>query len=287
LTRNDESGRERAIATVERESPVCRFDLSRRDFIALLIPCAVAAVLLVRLSFFSFPQADDYCVGASLQKRGFLETQKRWYRGVNGRFAATAAFSLAALVLWDHYWVFGTATMGLLLFSFWFLARTYMRQWAGPRVQFAVAAGLFAVYWACLPSVSQVIYWLSGGATYMGGAVLAMLLLGLLIGRVPAQTPGRRVVQLVPFGVLALAAGFQETLMVVLLCLLGIGFARSILQTRRNRLDWAVALAIAVAAALLLMQAPGTAHRQAVEIGEDGSTQPIYLAARSSFIMLA
>ena len=248
------------------------FRVGRRHAITAAV-LAAALVLLGLLASVALAAAstrywaDDYCYAVAARQHGFFGAEVSWYQDWTGRYTATAVMSLlTSLPVKVAAW-----SLPLLLVAWVATTAWTLRQVAPadsgqpPRVlALAGAAAVIASTVAIVPTRAQEVDWLTGATTYILPLVLVTPIAGLVLR---ALRRGRSsATSLASAGVLALlAAGCSESFTGTGLAALTILAAAAALRSRlRPALPVTVsALAGATAGLVILLLAPGNAHRVA------------------------
>ena len=234
--------------------------------VALAIGCAAAATLAVAfaLVFFAHPMSDDLCNGVPLRELGVLGATRHEYLHWGGRWGSlfAAVVFMSAFDVTEAYplaigaiFVTGILALGLLASSFPPLR-------GQPRLAWALALALAALYWAGMPHPGESVYWLEGAWVYSFNVSLAMLVVaGLLrLPRAPSAARGAAAAGLALLG-FALAV-FHELPALALLAVLGSGAAVALRAGDTRWRAWAAVGAAVSAGLASIVLAPGNETRQ-------------------------
>jgi Family of unknown function (DUF6056) len=249
-----------------------------------ILPAAVAlaiigvSALLLALALFAYPSADDFCLAVKLKDLGFAGAQAWWYHNWMGRYVSTAAIS-AFIAGGDLVEIYRFAAIAVLLLTF---ASFALLVWSLGRDRYPLrvvllAAGVVTVLFAALtPDPAQTFYWMTGSFTYQLGNVFVVLLAALLVWRETRPTAKNHFVApaFIASAIAAVAAvGSNEVSLLVTVLVLSAGTFVAFSTRRDSRYYWAALAAIALAAALISVLAPGNGLRAASMQG-DGQIRP-------------
>lgn len=146
---------------------------------------AIAVLLLpfVVNSIHAVPSSDDFCYASQVDKVGHIDAIRHYYNNVNGRFFATTL-----IVILNALFPISQAYSGvpLIFLSMLLLAAIAALRATAPRnVDFATVTILGVMYSIILVTnagaLSEVIYWLSGGATYLSVTACTLATLACMI----------------------------------------------------------------------------------------------------------
>ena len=211
------------------------------------------------------PSSDDFCYAAQIDKAGYLDAIHHYYNNVNGRFVATPL-----IVTLDTLLPITQAYFGIPLFflGFLFVAAIGMFRAAVPRdvdwPTVTILGLMFSVILAANASaVSEVFYWLAGGATYLGATAFTLLALASMLALARRDSIDRSYLALTGAGALVsmAAVGSMEAAGPVLIVSALTGALAVHLAGRSGCLGLCI-IAVGAAIALWLnLSSPGTAVR--------------------------
>lgn len=272
--------------------PQVSIDLIKTQPRNVLYGAAYAAVfillaILVAISFFAVPSADDFCNADRYATHGFWGTQSDLYLNWGGRYASNAAI-VAFIALGDLQRLYGLvgALAHLLTFSaFLLLTREILGERATLPQQCLVAGIASIVFFSGVPDPAQTYYWLSGTFTYQLGNIALILMIALLIRaeRALVRQTTALFSGLVAACCALVAAGANETSMLLALLILGIGTLASIRLGRPAAGLWATLTAIALAGAVAAAFAPGNFARMDV-LDSTGMLRPSLWGAAALYL---
>lgn len=245
---------------------------------ALLLSVSGLFALLLALSFFAYPSADDFCLAVKVRQLGFGGAQAYWYNNWTGRYVSTAAIGafVAGGDLVESYRFAPIGVLLLTLASFAFLVWSLGRDQHSRRVVLLAAGVMTVLFVAGMPDPAQTFYWLSGSFIYQLGNVFFVVLVALLIWRETRST-AKQYQFVLAFIASALAAvatiGSNEVSLLLTVFTLSAGTYVAFRARRDSRHFWAALLAVAIAAALVSVIAPGNGLRAASMQG-DGQIRP-------------
>lgn len=260
--------------------------------LALAALTMVAALaLLTAPGWFARLQADDYCAGGNMRQFGFWGSQWQSYQTWSGRVSATFFTNLLLLLAPGITRVLPFLMAGLLALALTAVFRLRLNL-SRPAMIGALLLGSAAAFFTLLaaPNRYQVLFWLTGAATYtLPLILLAVLAAALLAGlRHDPGSPALRRSALLVGLLSALAAAFSETnaaLHTGFFMLAGAacaGLLRGAPRRSGLRLS-AAGLVGALTGMLALLFAPGNAVRMA----QHPVTPPPSELIRQSFVYAA
>lgn len=216
------------------------------------------------LGAFNHPSADDFSY-TNMASHGFWQAQKYWYLNWEGRYFTTVLLSLNPLGIKSLalYQLMPLLLAAGLVHALYLLVKE-LGGGALSRQQSLTAALVFCLlYVANMPDICQAFYWFTGAWTYQSANILLLYLL-TCIARVfrGVQQEKMRYQALSVFLALAIA-GSNETVMVLLVCMLSMMLAWIFWSTRRINGFLALVLLAAAAGGAIVMAAPGNAVRMA------------------------
>ena len=136
----------------------------------------ITLILLIVLSFFAYPQADDFAFANSLHKFGWFGSQINWYKTWFGRFSSTMLLISGSYIdfsilckLFPILVIFG------YIFAFYVVSR---RLFPNIPKKFGLVSALtiFLLYVSGMPSLSQEFYWFTGWATYAPAQIFLLIM---------------------------------------------------------------------------------------------------------------
>ena len=214
----------------------------------------ISLILLIFLSFFAQPQADDFAFANSLNKFGWLGSQINWYKNWFGRFSSTMLLiSASYLDLSVLSKIFPIVIILGYLFAFYFASKKLFPN-VSKKFRLIFALTVFLLYVSGMPSLSQGIYWFCGTATY-AVANIAIIIFLLYFDSIRNN---KVFITLILLGVFII--GSNETAMLLLMIFVFAG----LLKDFKNKRLWVMIVIFAVAS-LVVVLAPGNAVRAAKE----------------------
>ena len=253
--------------------PQVSIDLTKTQTRKVLYGTAFAVVfgllaILVGIGFFAVPSADDFCNANRYVAHGFWGAQSDLYFNWGGRYSSNAAI-VAFIALGDLrslYGLVGTLAHLLTFTAFLLLSREILQEQTNLPQQCLIAGIASIMFFSGAPDPAQTYYWLSGALTYQLGNIALILMVAQLIRAERAIT---RQASIFPSGLVAsccalIAAGTNETSMLLTLLILGAGTLASIRLGRPATIFWITLTAIASAGAAAAVFAPGNFARMDV-----------------------
>lgn len=153
----------------------------------LLLLVVIPFLALAGLSFFTFPQQDDYILFALLKKYGTWGTFEWIYQNNTGRYTSHIIGLLFVQnnFLYSYYYLFPLLMLFFTLGSFCFLIHTINTKLLGkkPGVFELLFYSFILTYivFDSVPIVSGAVFWFSSAATYQPAIIFSILLAGFLI----------------------------------------------------------------------------------------------------------
>ncbi len=211
-------------------------------------------------ALWSFPSLDDWTYGAG-GRSAWWDTQAGYYKSWSGRVVATLILSSWSLI-GDPWWAvvlgYRLAVFSVIVGLSWTLWSCLARM--VPREHLLIVfLAVMAAWVLAMPLPIEGLYWLSGSATYQGGAALALGTLALLAS---ANTPGRWLLAALLAGLTTLTS---ETVAIIALPMITF-----LAWQRRDAggLLWPLPVLAGLAGILVLGLCPGNSHRLAVAAKE-------------------
>ena len=214
----------------------------------------ISLILLIMLSFFAYPQADDFFFANSLNKFGWLGSQINWYNTWFGRFSSTMLLISGSYIDFSIlYKIFPILTIFGYVFAFylavWKLFPDASRQF---RLIFSLTMTL--LYVSGMPSLAQEFYWFTGWATYAPANVATIIFLCCF----DSIKNNKVCISLILLGIFVI--GSNEVSMLILMVFV---FAALCKDLKNKRLLWM--FAVFTLSSLVVVLAPGNAVRAAKE----------------------
>ena len=148
--------------------------------LAILI-IAVTALPYLWLSCYSVPMSDDFLYAAESRDLGIFGAVKMWYFEFTGRYISSMVMSLLPIreLNFTIAQIFPIMLIVGLIGGLYYCVHAFK---FFSRLQAALlSAVIFSVYLSTLVSPGEVIYWLSGGVTYMLPIVIMLFLWGYIV----------------------------------------------------------------------------------------------------------
>lgn len=217
------------------------------------------------LSFFAHPIADDYNYAFLGNTRNIWEECLNQYLTWNGRYSSNILVLLNPVRCNDLLWYKASASIQLILTFiclFYFLRAITSRSFS--IIATINASILFLlIYLHQMPTLAEGIYWYTGAVTYQTGICVALVYLGLLCDYFHKKYILHKFVSLFAAGVLLIiAAGFNEVLTLILICI-HLGFMAIFYKNGKRIPSELILLSLlGVACILAMILAPGNAVRE-------------------------
>jgi len=210
----------------------------------------ITLILLIILSFFAYPQADDFVFANSLKNLGWLGSQINWYKTWFGRFSSTMLLISGSYVdLSILYKVFPVLTIFGYIFAFHLILKKVFPD-IPKKFGLILAVTIFLLYISGMPSLAQEFYWFTGWATYAPANIATMILLSYF----DSIKNNKIYILLILLGVFVI--GSNEVSMLILM----ISVFILLLKDYKNKRLWLM-FAIFTLFSLVVILAPGNAVR--------------------------
>ncbi|MBN1162479.1 hypothetical protein JXA34_01905 [Patescibacteria group bacterium] len=132
----------------------------------------------ILLSFYSFPQGDDFCYYMRAKDLGVFEAVKNWYFMWSGRYfsAFIQSITLVKLNFMENFYLVFMSTFLVLLFSIYKFLQPIL-QVKNPIINLNFALLISIMYFEIAPALNLGHYWSSGSTTYTLGLSFVLLFL--------------------------------------------------------------------------------------------------------------
>ncbi len=206
----------------------------------------ITLILLIILSFFAYPQADDFVFANSLKNLGWLGSQINWYKTWFGRFSSTMLLISGSYVDFSIlYKVFPVLTIFGYIFAFHLILKKIFPDI--PKTFGLVSAIIiFFLYISGMPSLAQEFYWFTGWATYAPANIATMI----LISHFDSIKNNKIYILLILLGIFII--GSNEVSMLILM----ISVFILLLKDYKNKRLWLMTAVFALSS-LVVVLAPG------------------------------
>ena len=233
-------------------------------------------ILLIILSFFVYPQADDFSFANSLHNLGWLGSQINWYKTWFGRFSSTMLMiSLSYIDLSVLCKIFPVFIIFGYLFAF-YLASKKLFPDVSKKFRTIFALTVFLLYVSGMPSLSQGIYWFCGAATYAVANIVMIIFLSSFVSIKNNKT----YIGLILLGVFI--AGSNETAMLIFM----ICVSAALLKDYRNKKLWMMFTVFAVFS-LIVVLSPGNALRSEMFVGNHQIFLSVFKSTKTLIFLFA
>lgn len=214
----------------------------------------ITLMLLIVLSFFAYPQADDFVFANSLNKFGWLGSQINWYKTWFGRFSSTMLLISGSYVdFLIPYKVFPVLTIFGYIFAFHLILKKIFPD-IPKKFGLVSAIIIFFLYISGMPSLAQEFYWFTGWATYAPANIATMI----LISHFDSIKNNKIYILLILLGIFII--GSNEVSMLILM----ISVFILLLKDYKNKRLWLMTAVFALSS-LVVVLAPGNTVRAAKE----------------------
>lgn len=214
----------------------------------------ITLILLIIISFFSYPQADDFIFANSLYQFGWLGSQINWYKTWFGRFSSTMLLISGCYIDFSIlYKLFPVSAIFGYIFAFYLVSKKVFPD-ISRKFRLVSAITLFLLYVSGMPSLSQEIYWFTGWATYAPANIAIVIFLSCF----DSIKNNKICILLILIGIFVI--GSNEVSMLLLMIFVFV----SLLRDRKNKRLWLMAAVFSLFS-LVVILAPGNAVRAAKE----------------------
>jgi hypothetical protein len=224
--------------------------------VVLLLACTILFWICVQ-ALFAVPQADDFCYGDRAIRLGILNSVFREYMTWGGRYTSTLLMSSIfsySKVITEYYYI---GPIIILIANFF--ASRYILSSIGIRNHLFLI--VFFTILVSSYSLTESVYWMSGGVTYGLGSALFISIIAAEISLVRhASSPTLSRVTIIAFASIILA-GFNETIMVAHVSLLACLFILCAIFDKKLFKPMGIILSAAISGAVIVASAPGNSVR--------------------------
>jgi hypothetical protein len=227
----------------------------------------IVTATIFLLSLFNFPAGfDDFNNAVLVSKKGNWLFNTYVYNEWSGRYSLSVILTYLNPIEYG-YWDSGIKVAPiitlvlLILSSLYFILSVFTKNMKYERA--LLYSLLFrTIFLYAVPSVSELIYWFTGAATYTSGIVFFLLFLGSIIRFSNSNVLGAKIFYLI-IAVLCLIAaiGTNESALMAMILSTFIILVASFIIHSKNRLFFILVFAITIAAALFSIKAPGNTVR--------------------------
>lgn len=218
----------------------------------------ITLLLLIVLSFFAQPQADDFTFANSLHNLGWLGSQVNWYKNWFGRFSSTMLLISASYI---DLQVLSKTFPIIIIFGYllaFYIASGKLFPDVSKKFRSIFVLTSFLLYVSGMPSLSQGIYWFCGTATY----AVANIAIIIFLSYFDSIKDNKIFISLILLGIFIIGA--NETAMLLLMICVFVGLLKDF---RNKRLLWM--FAVFVLFSLVVVLAPGNAVRSELFAGKN------------------
>ncbi|MCX2740244.1 DUF6056 family protein [Pontibacter anaerobius] len=261
---------------------------NHRAFYFTLILLGIYCLLpFLLLSFYAYPQADDYPFALRDRQTDFWNTQVILYQHWSGRFFGTAILRLNPLIThsFSTYPYYALGMLLALAASLTFLLNRVLRHHVAMPVILGLSSLLLALYLVQLPSTAEGLFWLTGFLTYTVPNVLFLLLLFFLFSVTKAHKQSIKIVFTVVAAITgALIAGANEMAMLYLMASLLFILVVSWMGKSDNKVYFLAVFLFCFTVSLAVVLAPGNYARMA---SHPQAGQPLWSVVYASALTVA
>jgi hypothetical protein len=235
-----------------------------RKEILLVLVLAAALVPFFLLTAFCHPSGDDFWLTNIVREKGIWQAQWEIRQTWSGRYTSMFLTSINPLVFgsFTAYKALAFLLLGLLGLAVGYFVDALLGRSLPWQQVVLLSLAFLALYLGFMPTVAQVVYWMSGSLTYQVAHIALLWLFGRQLRSAPAAAFSSP--RLLTDGLSVLfIAGLNETAMALLFYLLAGLLLLSWWATRQfNKALLALLILTAVGVAFVAL-APGNATRSA------------------------
>ncbi|WP_133271378.1 DUF6056 family protein [Hymenobacter radiodurans] len=243
---------------------------SRLPYLILVAVTVAAVTPFLLLSYYNHPFMDDYYNAANVRTTGLWAQQIELYLRWTGRFSSSLLVTAANPLVYGWYDGFRwtpaltlLATLGTI-----YLGLRTLSQRQLPRLQAAVAAGIFLIFYLhMIPDPYSAIYWFTGSVVYhLAGLTLLLVFIASERARQAAQVKSRLGWRALAVGCAVISAAANEMTLLHLLLSLALVLGISWYRAQWSQLRWwGALLLLTLVVAVITVIAPGNYVRMQFE----------------------
>ena len=226
-------------------------DLQKSKIAKVLVCFEIfSLILLLCLSFFAYPQADDFAFANLLNNFGWFGSQIDRYKNWFGRFSSTMMIISGCLINFKILCkIFPVLVISGYLFAFYFVSEKFFVD-APKKFRLVFAITTMFLFVSGMPSLSQGIYWFTGAATYAPANIAILIFLSLF----DSIYKNKNYILLILLGVFAIGA--NEVAMLLLMLFIG----GRLLTDYKSKRIWLMLVVFAIFSFIVVLS-PGNAIR--------------------------
>ena len=210
------------------------------------------------LSFFAYPQADDFNFANSLHNFGWLSSQIKWWKTWFGRFSSTMLLISTSYVdLQIRSKIFPIIIIFGYLFAFYLVSGKLFTD-VSKKFRSIFALTVFLIYVSGMPSLAQGIYWFTGVATYAPANIAIMIFLSYF-----DSIKNDKIRVLMIFLGIFIVGSNEVSMLILMICVFSV-----LLTDLKNKKLWLL-FAVFALFSLVVVLAPGNVVRSKIYAGEN------------------
>lgn len=227
---------------------------------ALVCISGIALILLLLiLTFYNNPSADDFNYSVNVRQYGFFKAQYYWYIHWCGRYFSTFLLSMNPLVF-GSFVGYKLVSFFLIIVSFtsFYIFADRLFKNSSRFEKFYIAVLCFSSFILLMPSISEAYYWMAAAVSYQSGNILTLFLFILIVSNYEKPSLLKKVISIILVG--AIAGTNEYSMMIIVLILL---FINILVLIRKRKLEkfYLLLLIIALIGSLIVYFAPGNTYR--------------------------
>lgn len=232
-------------------------------------------VLLICLSFFAYPQADDFGFANLLNNFGWLGSQINRYETWFGRFSSTMLIVSGVGVDFSILCkVFPILILSGYLLAFYLVSGKLFDE-VSREFRWIFAITTMFVFVSGMPSLSQGIYWFTGAATYAPANIAVLIFLSLF----DSIHKNKNYILLILLGVFIIGA--NEVAMILLMFFIG----GSLLTDYKNKKIWLM-FGIFAIFSLIVVLSPGNAMRSQMFVRNHNLLVSVFKSSKTLLFLM-
>lgn len=215
------------------------------------------------LTFFSHPNADDFCKAAEVHQIGLLASMIHVYHTWSGRYVAEGLLRLFPLSveLIKDYWVGPFSIFVLLGGGIWAFVKGVFGQRLGYLETSYFALLFFALYLAGAPNLYELLYWNAASFTYQLGNISLLVLVAFALWAEGRSSSGLLLSSISCAFLAIVATGTNEISICILLLVVAVGAIVSFRRKSSARYVWVTIMVVTVVTGAFSLMAPGNQVR--------------------------
>ena len=235
----------------------------------------VTLVLLIIMSLFAYPQADDFTFANSLHKFGWLGSQINWYKTWFGRFSSTMLIVSVSYIDFSVLCKIFPILTFFGYFAAFYLVSTKMFEGVSKTFKIFSAITMLLLFVSGMPTISQGLYWFVGTATYAPANILLLMFLCVF----DAKAKPEKFVLLILTGIFII--GSNEIAMLILMIII---FEKLVFDRKNTKL-WLMFFIFSIFSAIVILS-PGNAVRSSMFEGNHDFVLSVFKSLKTLVMLM-